>query len=366
MSTTVRTRWGNGGLPVELTSFVGRRHETGAVKAALSGARVVTLTGVGGIGKTRLALRVCAELRRAFADGVCFIDLSSVMDGAALDSSMMEALQIHSRSNGDPVVIVSEFLRERQVLLVLDNCEQIVGESAALINTVIRSAPLVRVLVTSRERLGVTGEYVWQVPPLSVPGPDNGVEFGPRGPAPAEYPALVLFVERAAAVSGFAPAGVDWPDVIRLCRSLDGLPLAIELAAVQTRAFTPGQLVRRLSDWIGTAGTVDDTVPDRHRSLEAAIDWSYGLCSPDERLLWARASVFAGRFALEAAEGICSGADLPSHRVLNLVAGLVDKSVLLPEPHLGEMQYRFLESLAQYGRTRLREAGGEGTGRAPP
>lgn len=204
MSTTVRTRWGNGGLPVELTSFVGRRHETGAVKAALSGARVVTLTGVGGIGKTRLALRVCAELRRAFADGVCFIDLSSVMDGAALDSSMMEALQIHSRSNGDPVVIVSEFLRERQVLLVLDNCEQIVGESAALINTVIRSAPLVRVLVTSRERLGVTGEYVWQVPPLSVPGPDNGVEFGPRGPAPAEYPALVLFVERAAAVSGFA------------------------------------------------------------------------------------------------------------------------------------------------------------------
>ncbi|WP_328946336.1 LuxR C-terminal-related transcriptional regulator [Streptomyces sp. NBC_00250] len=361
MATAVQTRWGDAGLPVELTSFVGRRQEIGAVKAALSEARVVTLTGVGGIGKTRLATRVATGLRRAFSDGVRFLDLSSVSDRSALGSAVVETLEIHDQSDRDPTEIITEFLRERQMLLVFDNCEQVVEECAALINAVIRQAPQVRVLATSRERLWLTGEHVWRVPPLSVPAadPEPGEDFARSSTGPPQYPALVLFAERAAAVGGAALARDDWPDVARLCRRLDGLPLAIELAAVQTRMFTPGQLVRGFEERLGSLGTSDRTAPARHRSLEAAIDWSYELCSPQERLLWARASVFAGWFDLDAAEGVCSGEDVPPEAVMVLVAGLLDKSVLVQEEHLGQAQYRLLETLAHYGRTRLRATGQE-------
>ncbi|MCX5208456.1 LuxR C-terminal-related transcriptional regulator [Kitasatospora sp. NBC_00240] len=360
MATRVQTRTDDADLPVELTSLVGRRQEVNAVKVALSEARMVTLAGVGGVGKTRLAVRVATELRRAFADGVWFIDLSTVLDRAALGSSVLRALRIGDQSDRDPTEVISEFLRERQMLLVLDNCEQIVDACAALIDAVIRRAPLVRVLATSRERLWVTGEYVWQVPPLFVSGPDLDTDLARSSPAPARYPALVLFAERAAAVGGGSAVREDWPDVARLCRRLDGLPLAIELAAVQTRVFTPGQLVRRFDERLGSVGTLDRAIPARHRTLEAAIDWSHDLCSPQERLLWARSSVFAGWFGLDAAEGVCSSEDLPRERVLDLVAGLVDKSILVHEEHLGEVQYRLLETLAQYGRDRLRAAGQEG------
>ncbi|GGT14311.1 LuxR family transcriptional regulator [Streptomyces tanashiensis] len=361
MATPVRTRWGGAGLPVELTSFVGRRQEIDTVRAALSEARVVTLTGVGGVGKTRLAMRVATELRRAFSDGVWFLDLSSVSDRSALGSVVVEALEIHDQSDRDPAEIVTGFLHERQVLLVFDNCEQVVEECAALINSVIRQAPQVRVLATSRERLWVTGEHTWRVPPLSVPAsdPDSDEEFARSSPGTPEYPALVLFAERAAAVRGAPLAREVWPDVARLCRRLDGLPLAIELAAVQTRMFTPGQLVKGFEERIGSLHTPDRTAPARHRSLEAAIDWSYELCSPQEQLLWARVSVFAGWFSLDAAEGVCSGEDLPPETVMTLVAGLLDKSVLVQEEHLGQAQYRLLETLAQYGRTRLRDTGQE-------
>ncbi|MDD9375946.1 LuxR C-terminal-related transcriptional regulator [Streptomyces sp. ZAF1911] len=361
MATPVGTRWGDVGLPVELTSFVGRQQEIGAVKAALSEARVVTLTGVGGVGKTRLAMRVATGLRRAFSDGVRFLDLSSVSDRSALGSAVVETLEIHDQSGRDETEIITEFLRERQMLLVFDNCEQVVEECATLINAVIRQAPQVRVLATSRERLWVTGEHVWRVPPLSVPAsdPESDEEFARSSPGPPQYPALVLFAERAAAVGGAALIRDDWPDVARLCRRLDGLPLAIELAAVQTRLFTPGQLVRGFEERLGSLGTPDRTAPARHRSLEAAIDWSYELCSPQEQLLWARASVFAGWFDLDAAEGVCSGEDLLPEAVMALVAGLLDKSVLVQEEHHGQAQYRLLETLAHYGRNRLRDTGQE-------
>ncbi|MDD9375885.1 LuxR C-terminal-related transcriptional regulator [Streptomyces sp. ZAF1911] len=362
----MRTRTDDADLPIELTSFVGRRQEVNAVKVALSEARMVMLTGAGGVGKTRLAIRAATELRRAFADGVRFIDLSTSLDRAALGSSVLGALRIGDQSDRDPTEIISEFLRERQMLLVLDNCEQIVEECAALVDAVLRRAPLVRVLATSRERLWVTGEYVCQVPPLFVAGPDLDTDLARSSPAPAQHPALVLFAERAAAVGGGSAViggsavREDWPDVARLCRRLDGLPLAIELAAVQTRVFTPRQLVRRFDERLGSVGTLDRATPARHRTLEAAIDWSHDLCSPQEGLLWARSSVFAGWFGLDAAEGVCSGEDLPRENVLDVIAALVDKSVLVHEEHLGEVQYRLLETLAQYGRERLREAGEEG------
>ncbi|WP_328946347.1 LuxR C-terminal-related transcriptional regulator [Streptomyces sp. NBC_00250] len=360
MATPVRTRWGDTGMPVELTTFVGRREAITAVRAALSEFRVVTLTGIGGVGKTRLAMRVATALRRAFADGVWFIDLSAATTRTALDASVIEALRIHDRSGHEAADVILDFLSERQVLLLLDNCEQIVAEAASLINRVIRRAPRVRILATSRERLWATGECVWRVPPLRVPDPDLRVGGARSAPAPVQYPALVLFAERAAAASGASPDREDWPEVARLCRRLDGLPLAIELAAVQTRVFSPGQLVRRYDERLGAMGTPDRTVPDRHRTLEAAIEWSYELCTPHERLLWSRASVFAGRFGLDAAEGVCSGEDLPREEVLDILAGLVDKSILVPEEELGELQYRLLETLAQYGATRLRAAGEEG------
>ncbi|MDD9375886.1 LuxR C-terminal-related transcriptional regulator [Streptomyces sp. ZAF1911] len=348
-------------MPVELTTFVGRREDITAVKAALSGFRAVTLTGIGGVGKTRLAMRVATDLRRAFADGVSFIDLSAATDRAALDASVIEGLRIHDRSGREAVDIILDFLRERQMLLLLDNCEQIVGECASLIDTVMRRAPRVRILATSRERLWVTGECVWRVPSLPVPDPDFGVGSAQGSPAPVQYPALVLFGERAAAASGASVNREDWPDVARLCRRMDGLPLAIELAAIQTRVFSPGQLVQRYDERLGPMGTLDRTVPDRHRTLEAAIDWSYELCTPHERLLWSRASVFASRFGLDAAEGVCSGEGLPREEVLASLAGLVDKSILVPEEQLGELQYRLLQTLADYGRTRLRTAGAEET-----
>ncbi|GGT14676.1 LuxR family transcriptional regulator [Streptomyces tanashiensis] len=341
---------------------MGRREDITAVKAALSEFRAVTLTGVGGVGKTRLAMRVADELRRAFADGVWFVDLSAATTRAALEASLIEGLQIHDGSGREAVDVILDFLGERQVLLLLDNCEQIVAEAAFLINGVIRRAPRVRILATSRERLWITGECVWRVPPLPVPDPDLGGGGAQSSPAPTQYPALVLFAERAAAASGTLVNKEDWDDVARLCRRMDGLPLAIELAAVQTRVFSPGQLVRRYDEWLASMmGTLDRTVPDRHRTLEAAIDWSHELCTPFERLLWSRASVFAGRFGPDAAEGVCSDEDLPQEEVLDTLAGLMDKSILVPEEHLGELQYRLLQTLADYGRTRLRAAGEEET-----
>ncbi|MDD9375941.1 LuxR C-terminal-related transcriptional regulator [Streptomyces sp. ZAF1911] len=360
MTTPAGHHWGDIDLPVELTSFVGRQREVAAVKKALSDARVVTLSGVGGIGKTRLALKVATELRRAFTDGVAFFGLSAAMDRPALDSVVLDGLRIRGESDHEAAEIITDFLCERQMLLVFDNCEHVVAESAALISTVIRRAPQVRVLATSRERLWVTGEYVWRVPPLSVPDPDSEGEFPQGLPGPSEYPALALFAERAAAAGGSNMAGGDWAEVARLCRRLDGLPLAIELAAVQTRMLSPSQLIRRFDERLGSLATRDRSVPDRHRSLEAAIEWSYELCSPEERLLWVRASVFAGPFSLESAASVCSGEGLPPEKVTDLVTGLIDKSLLVHEEHLGEVQFRQLETLAQYGRTRLRETDAEG------
>ncbi|MCX5208314.1 LuxR C-terminal-related transcriptional regulator [Kitasatospora sp. NBC_00240] len=343
------------GLPAELTSFVGRRREIAEARSLLSTARAVTLLGPGGIGKTRLALRVADQVRRAFTEGVTFVDLAPLQDADLLAYTVSDALRIASRRPHDPVDVITEFLRDRQTLLVFDNCEHLTDACADLVNIVLRAAPDVRVLATSRQRLGVTGERLWQVPPLTVPDPDRTG----RPAAVPESEGLTLFAARAALVSDFVLTEDNWPEVARLCRRMDGLPLAIELAAAGTRVLLPGDILERLDGRVRILASTDRGAPSRHRTLDAVVDGSYGSCSPQERLLWSRVSVFAHGFTLHAAEQVCGDETIPPDTVLHLVTGLVDKSVLTPERHLGEIHYRLLNTLARYGRDRLREAGEE-------
>ncbi|MEV1055554.1 LuxR C-terminal-related transcriptional regulator [Streptomyces sp. NPDC049887] len=343
---------------MELTSFVGRRRDVDEVRDLLSAGRLVTLTGPGGVGKSRLGLRVADRVRKAFAAGVAFVDLAPVAEGALVAYTVAEALGIEAaQSRKDPVGAVTDFLHERQVLLLLDNCEHLVDACAALTDAVLRADEQVRVLATSRQSMGVSGELVYRVDALPVPPSDLDGRLRAETAA-AEYPGLALFAERAAAVTGFQLTEANCPTVARLCRRLDGLPLAIELAAIRARVLSVQQILERLDGWMQLLVAVDRQAPDRHRSLRAVVDWSYELCSPAERLLWARASVFSGWFNVEAAEGVCSGDDLPPGQVLEAVTGLVDKSVLVWEEQAGRVQYRLLETLAEYGRGLLAELGG--------
>ncbi|MFF5768396.1 LuxR C-terminal-related transcriptional regulator [Streptomyces tanashiensis] len=345
-------------MPAELTSFVGRTEDIGKVGTLLSDARVVTLTGPGGIGKTRLALQVATRVRRWFRDGTRFIDLAPLTDSGLLAYSLVDALRIDSSVRGGGLEAVTAFLRERNMLLVLDNCEQVASACAELIRVVLQRAPDVRMLVTSRQSLGMTGEPEWPVKPLPVPAPED-----PGGDRPmtlavaAEYPGVMLFAQRAAAASGFLLSEENVSTVAQVCRRLDGLPLALELAAALTRVLSPVQILQRIEDQFGVLVTGDRAVPTRQRSLRATVDWSHELCSDEERLLWARSSVFAGWFGLSAAEEVCGGEDLSAGLVLETVTGLVDKSILMRQERRGVAQYRFLDTLARYGRERLKESG---------
>jgi predicted ATPase/DNA-binding CsgD family transcriptional regulator len=347
-----------GRLPTEVTGFVGRRSELAEVTRLLGGTRLVTLTGVGGTGKTRLAIRVATRLRRGFADGVWMVDLATVGDAAVLVHEVAETLGLRDRTQRPPVQVIVEFLRERQALLVLDNCEHLLDGCAEVVVSVLRGAAGVRVLCTSRQPLGVVGEAVWTVPALACPEPEQPVPPG----AEVSYPALALFVQRAGAVSpGFALTADTAPTVVEICHRLDGLPLAIELAASQLRVLSLDQLAAVLRAGFPTLG-VRGAWPAWHGTLEAAFDWSYRLCTPAERLAWMRASVFAGSFGLAAAEDVCAGEGLPAGQVLDALAGLVDKSVLIREEHPTGVRYRLLATatVREYGLARLRAEAGPG------
>jgi predicted ATPase len=349
-STTPRQRVGN--LPAEVSSFVDRREEIAETKRLLSVTRLLTLTGVGGVGKTRLALRVAADLRRAFANGVWLVELAGLQNPHLVVDTVVEALGIDDRSTRGQLAVLIHYLRGRQLLLVLDNCEHLRSACAILVDALLRAAKGLRVLATSRQVLDTDGERAWQVRPLPAPDPD--LPLPPR--AGARYPALALFAERATARGFVITADTQGP-VARICHRLDGIPLAIELAAVRLRTMQPEQILQRLDDRFGllTAGT--RTALPRHQTLRAAIEWSFDLCTREEQLLWARASVFADGFDLATAEEVCAGDGLAADVILDLVAGLADKSVLICEEHAGTMRYRLLDTLRQYGRERLRYAG---------
>ncbi|MFG3441358.1 LuxR C-terminal-related transcriptional regulator [Nonomuraea sp. NPDC047897] len=342
-----------GRLPAEVTSFVGRRHEVAEVKQLLCGSRTVTLTGVGGVGKTRLALRVAADLSRDFRGGVWFVELAGVETPELLPQIVVEALEIRDHSASPPMDVLVRHLRDRQALVILDNCEHLVHECAVLAETLLRAVPELRILATSREPLNFVGEQTLPVPTLELPGSDR---LPPE--SLARYDAVRLFTERAKAVLPAFEVTADNRDVVtRICRRLDGLPLAIELAAVRLRALSVHQLLDRLDDRFRLLTAGSRAVLPRQRTLRALIDWSHSLCSEQERLMWARVSVFAGGLDLDAAEAVCAGDGIAREEVLDLVCGLVDKSILLREEHGSRVRYRLLEIIRQYGLERLAEHG---------
>ncbi|MEV0387969.1 LuxR C-terminal-related transcriptional regulator [Nonomuraea sp. NPDC050643] len=351
-----RSRHASAGLPAEMTSFVGRRHEVAEVKRLLAASRVVTLTGTGGVGKTRLALRVGQEVRRAFRDGVRLVELAALPGPDLLAETVLEALEIRDRTGRAPLEVLRDFLRERQMLLILDNCEHVLDACAVLADRLLRAAPEVRVLATSRQALGIGGEHAVPVPPL--PLPDDCEANAPSPDALMQGEAVRLFAERARAVVPDFAVTEDNRDVIcRIVRRLDGLPLGIELAAVRLRALSAQQLLDRLDDRFRLLTAGSRAVLPRHQTLRALIDWSYGLCSEEERLLWGRVSVFAGGLDLEAAEEVCSGGGIARRDVIDLVIGLVDKCVLIREEQQETVRYRMLETLREYGAERLEACG---------
>lgn len=351
-SSGPRNKTGN--LPAETTSFVNRRREIAEIKRLLTSSRLLTLTGVGGVGKTRLALHVAAEVQRAFPDGVRLVGLAQVRDGTLVAHTAAQALEIHDDGSREPLGLLVDFLRERQVLLVLDNCEHLMHECATLAATVLDETSRLRILATSREVLRVPGEQVLPVGPLSVPQ-HNGTR--PAG-AGSRNSAVVLFAERAVAVTPtFAVTSKNREEVIGICRRLDGIPLAIELAAARLRVLSTHQILARLDDQFALLTTGPRTAADRHQTLQATVDWSFRLCTPAEQTVWARASVFAGSFGLPAAEELCAGQDLPADSIVDLITGLVDKSILIRDDNGTTARYRFLDTLRQYGQNTIRQTG---------
>ncbi|MFC7447149.1 protein kinase domain-containing protein [Rhodococcus daqingensis] len=342
-----------GGLPLEMTSFIGRRTQLSEVRNVLTGSRLVTLTGIGGVGKTRLALQAASKVRRSYADGVRLIELGELRDPALLVDVVAAAVGVRNLTDRPMLEVLAEFLSTRTLLLVLDNCEQVVAAAAELAQSLLRTCPDLSILATSREALGIGGEAVLPVTPLEFPDPAS--EPTPR--ELAHYDAVTLFTERAAAaVRGFELTEDNRLDVARICARLDGLPLAIELAAARLRSMSTAQILQRLDDRYGLLTRGSRGAPTRQQTLQWCIGWSYELCTPSEQQLWARLSVFAGGFELDAAEQVCGG-DLPGPDLLDSVSALVDKSILIREESDAAVRLRMLESVQDYGRNALEDAG---------
>lgn len=358
-----------GHLPAELTSFVGRRQATSEIKHALTESRMVTLTGVGGVGKSRLALHVAHEIRRAFPDGIWLVELAELTDATLVAHTVAVTLHLLDQSVRDAESVLVDYLTDKRILLVLDNCEHLLDACGNLAEMLLAAASDVRVLATSREPLRVSAENIWQVPPLSVPTTANGAtpDETPSADSPHERPsrrheALLLFEDRAASgIPGFTLNRENEDVIGQLCQRLDGIPLAIELAAVRLRVLSAEQILSRLEDRFHLLTTGSRGSPARHQTLQAAVGWSYDLCSETERTLWSRCSVFTGEFDLGAAEQVCTDEGMAAADVLTGIAGLVNKSVLTRGESGNLATYRMLETIRQYGRERLAEAGEDDT-----
>lgn len=345
-----------GNLPARLDEFVGRIQELAEVRQAMESSRLVTLVGPGGVGKTRLALQVAADLQRAFSHGVWFVDIAPLQEPGLLAPTVASVLDLPSRSSRWAPGLLGEQLADRAMLLVLDNCEHLTEACAELVTTLLEASPHLKILATSRQPLAVRGEHIRSVQPLRVPVEGQDADLGELG----RCDAVRLFLDRAAAVEpGFVLTTHNAPAVAALCRRLDGLPLALELAAARIRHLSPQQILSRLDGRFQLLRTDSALPAPRQRSLHSLIAWSYDLCTPAERELWTRLTVFSGTFSAAAAEAICSGSILPQEDIFDLLARLVDRSIVTTVRQASEVRYRMLGTLRAFGQDRLAAGGDE-------
>ncbi|MFE4502583.1 protein kinase [Rhodococcus sp. NPDC056743] len=342
-----------GNIPLDLTSFVGRRRELAETKKVLTANRLVTLAGVGGVGKTRLALQVARNCRQSFPDGVWLVELGELRDEPLVAEVITASLGLRNLSARPVQETLVEHLRPHRTLLVLDNCEQMLDAIAALTQALLQTCPELRILATSREPLGIGGETVLRLSPLTVPDPDQS----PSLQGLSGYDAVTLFIERACAVvPTFGITEDNRASVTQICHQLDGLPLPIELAAARLRSMSTAQILEHLTDRYRLLTGGNRTAPTRQQTLQLCVDWSYELCTPLEQKLWARLSVFKGGFELDAVEGICADESTPAD-LLDVLVSLIDKSILIREEPTAVVRYRFLETLREYGAEKLVESG---------
>jgi predicted ATPase/class 3 adenylate cyclase len=341
-------------LPVQLTSFIGREREMAQVREQLAGTRLLTLTGTGGLGKTRLALQVAAELLEAYRDGVWLVELAALSDPALVPQAVASALGVREETGRSLMTTLTDYLRSRELLLLLDNCEHLVAACAALAHTLLTACPGLQVLATSREALGIAGETVWLVPSLSLPGAEPAL----AAESVTQFEAVRLFIERAVlSQPGFHVTNANAPAVAQICHRLDGIPLAIELAAARVRVLPPEQIATRLDDRFRLLTGGSRAALPRQQTLRAAMDWSYELLSENERALLRRLSVFAGGWALEAAEAVCAGDLVDGYDVLDLSEQLAAKSLVSVDGQDNEPRYRLLETVRQYAQEHLERSG---------
>src|SRR5215469_667260 len=344
-----------GRLRGELTEFVGRRAELALVRQALGASRLVTLTGPGGIGKTRLAIEAASSAQRAFRDGAWLAELGGLRDPALLVAEVARSLGLSGRSARWAVAALADHLADRHVLLVLDQCEHLADACAVMADALLRGCPGLHIMATSRHVLGVAGEITVAVPPMTVPAdcplaaPDELVR----------YEAVRLFSDRAGAVlPGFTLGAENGAAVAGICRRLDGIPLAIELAAVRLRSLSPGQILSRLDSRFPLLSGGGPAGEPHHRTLQAALEWSYSLLTEAEQSMWRRVSVFAGSFDLDAAEAVCAVGRVTAEEIVDLVDALVAKSILLRGGH-GAARYRLLDTIGEFGLRKVRGRGNE-------
>jgi predicted ATPase/DNA-binding SARP family transcriptional activator len=345
-------------LPVPITSFIGREKEIDEIIRLLGRHRLVTLTGPGGVGKTRLAIQSSNELLGEFKDGLWWVELAPLMDEALLPQAVAQVLGVRESPNQPLTELLKSFLRQKQLLLVLDNCEHLIAGCAQLAEGILSACPKLKVLATSREALGLTGEEVWSVPILSLPS----LQRMSLSDLLMQYEGIRLFVERAsAALSDFTLTERNASSVTQVCQRLDGMPLAIELAAARVRMMSVGEIAKHLDDRFNLLTAGSRTALPRHQTLRAAIDWSYDLLSQPEQIFFNRLSVFAGGLTLEAAEEVAAGGSVTKSQVLDLLGQLINKSLVIVEMRSEdddfESRFGMLETIREYAREKLDESG---------
>ncbi|TJZ73693.1 tetratricopeptide repeat protein [Rhodococcus oryzae] len=340
-------------LPMELTSFVGRKAELSEVRRALSASRLVTLSGIGGVGKTRLAISAAEAERKAYPDGVWLVELGELRDPTLVVELVAAGVGVQNRSARPLLEVLVEVLYPSTGLLVLDNCEQLIEAVTELAKALLTTCPKLRILVTSREPLHIGGESVIRVSPLTTPPAHHPLSLRKS----THFDAVSLFTERASfALPDFELTGDNVNTVAQICARLEGLPLAIELAVARLKVLSPEQILQRLTDRYTLLTRGRRNAPSRQQTLQMCIGWSYDLCTPAEQQLWARLSVFAGSLDLEAAEAVCAD-DEADQDLVDTLASLVDKSILIREQSRGGVRFRLLDTVRDFGRDKLDHTG---------